>query len=274
MTAGSEKRLVLLTGDGPEHRYMANRLCSAVPIQAVVVDQRVRRPSLRRAFRGGVRGGMARFALFAYRKIAHDSRAREHALRNVLGEELTKEFVAERVVRVGGINSRESLDAVAAVRPDAILVFGTSIVGSEMLRHARDVAFNLHTGISPRYRGTDCAFWPVVNGEPEWLGATAHRCTAAVDGGEIYGVAQADWETGDGIHDLFGRAVVAGADLYIYAVRRYLEDREIRGQPQDLSIGREYRGYMRTLRPELRARWALRRGLLERRQLGGMSPTV
>ena len=34
------------------------------------------------------------------------------------------------------------------------------------------------------------------------------------------------------------------------------------GAPQDLGTGKEYRGYMRTLVPELRARWALRRGLL------------
>jgi methionyl-tRNA formyltransferase len=129
---------------------------------------------------------------------------------------------------------------------------------------ARERAFNLHTGVSPRYRGTDCAFWPVVNREPEWLGATVHECTAAVDGGQIYGLARAEWEPGDGIHELFARAVAAGADLYVEAVRRYLDEGGITGELQDLSTGREYRGYMRTLGPELRARWALRRGLLMR----------
>ena len=265
MTAGSDTRLVLLTGDGPEHRYVANRLSHALPVQAVVVDQRVRQPSLRRAFRGGIWPGVARLALFAYRKAARDARARELGLRNVLGEELTGKLVAsDRVIRVDGINSSGAVAAVAALQPDAILVFGTSIVGAEMLGLARDLAFNLHTGISPRYRGTDCAFWPVVNREPEWLGATVHRCTADVDGGQTYGLVRADWEPDDGIHELFARSVAAGADLYVEAVRRYLADGEIAGRPQDLSTGREYRGYMRTLGPELRARWALRRGLLRR----------
>jgi folate-dependent phosphoribosylglycinamide formyltransferase PurN len=258
-----ERRLILLTGHGPEHRYVANRLCLAAPIAAVVVDGRDRSPSLRRAFRGGVRPGVARLALFAFRKAVRDAEARDRALQTVLGPELTRRFVAqERVVRVDGVNSGKTVAAVAALEPDAILVFGTSIVGAEVLALARDLALNVHTGISPRYRGTDCAFWPVVNREPAWLGATVHECTAEVDGGQIYRVACAEWQPDDGIHELFARAIVAAADLYVETVLRYLADGELAGARQDLSTGREYRGYMRTLGPELSARWALRRGLL------------
>jgi methionyl-tRNA formyltransferase len=123
-------------------------------------------------------------------------------------------------------------------------------------------SLNLHTGISPRYRGTDCAFWPVANREPQWLGATVHECTSAVDGGQIYGVVAAHWELGDGLHELFARAVAAGAELYADIVTSYVRGESPAGEAQDLESGREYRGYMRTLRPELRARWALRRGLL------------
>jgi folate-dependent phosphoribosylglycinamide formyltransferase PurN len=259
----SGRRLVVLTGDGPEHRYVANRLCLAAPVEAVVVDGRTRNPSLRRAFRGGVRPGVARVALFAYRKAVRDREARDRALRNVLGAELTERFAAgDRVVHVEGVNSAEAVAAVAAATPDVLLVFGTSIVGAEMLELARELALNVHTGVSPRYRGTDCAFWPVVNREPGWLGATVHECTAEVDGGQIYGTGRAEWQPGDGLHELFARSIVAAADLYVDTVLRYLADGAIDGERQNLADGREYRGYMRTLGPELRARWALRRGLL------------
>jgi hypothetical protein len=66
------------------------------------------------------------------------------------------------------------------------------------------------------------------------------------------------------LHQLFARALIRGADLYVEVVQRYLHDGAIEGHLQDLSSGTEYRGYMRTLGPELRARWALRRGLLSR----------
>jgi methionyl-tRNA formyltransferase len=258
------RRLVVLTGDGPEHHYVANRLCRALPIETVVADVRARQPSLRRAFRGGIACGFGRLALFAYRKATSDALARDRALRAVLGETLTADFASRNVVRVPGINSPEALTAVAAARPDALLVFGTSIVGDEVLALARDLALNVHTGISPRYRGTDCAFWPVANGEPEWIGATVHECISAVDGGRIFGRAYARWEPGDGVHELFARAVGAAGELYVDTVRRYLADGSLTGEPQDLASGREYRGYMRTIGPELRARWALRRGLLSR----------
>ena len=45
--------LVLLTGNGPEHRYVANRLCAELPIDAVVVDVSTRPPTLGPAFRMG-----------------------------------------------------------------------------------------------------------------------------------------------------------------------------------------------------------------------------
>jgi methionyl-tRNA formyltransferase len=255
----SQAGLVLLTGDGAEHRYVANRLCAELPIDAVVVDVATRSPSLSRAFRTGKRRGLSRLVHFGFRKAIRDDRARDRALRMILGEEATSRFVAEdRVVRVEGINSAEAHAAVTAREPAAVLVYGTAIVRDEMLEHARDLAFNMHTGISPRYRGTDCAFWPLVNGEPDWIGATVHECTSAVDGGKIFAAASASWTPADRLHGAFARAVACGADLYVDVVRRYLEG-GLDGEPQELSAGTEYRGYMRTLLPELRARWTVMR---------------
>jgi len=259
---GDRARVVILTADGVEHRYVVNRLCLGLKIDGIVVDERVRLPSLRRAFRGGAAGGISRLARELLRRAIRDAERREQALRRILGEELTRDFIEQdRLVRVQGVNSAEAIDAVADLRPDLLLVYGTSIVGDEMLEQARDVALNLHTGISPFYRGTDCEFWPVVNREPERIGATVHECTAAVDGGRIFATARADWRKEDGLHELFARAVAKGADLYLETVRLYLES-DLTGIPQDLSAGREYRGHMRTLVPELKARMLLRRGLL------------
>jgi methionyl-tRNA formyltransferase len=260
----ASKRLVMLTGNRAEHRYIAHRLGRIAPVEAIVVDVATRPPSLRRAFRRGTRLGLSRLVHFAFLKATRDRRARHRALHDRLGEEFTTTFpVGPEIIEVDGINSPEAIEAVRSLRPDALLVFGTAIVQNEMLALAADRAFNMHTGISPRYRGTDCEFWPLANGEPQWLGATVHECTAAVDGGRIFEVGAAQCHAGDGVHDAFARAVERGGDLYARAVRRYLAG-ELTGEPQDLSQGVEYRGYMRTLRPELRARWTLLRLRRER----------
>lgn len=249
---------MILTGNGPEHRYVANRLCRALPIDAIVVDVSSRQPSLRRAFRGGTRRGLGRLALFAFRKAVRDARARDRALRTVLGDDATSFLAEDRVTRVEDINGAAARAAVAAARPGALLVFGTAIVRDETLALAEDTAFNMHTGLSPRYRGADCAFWPVANGELDWIGATVHECTSAVDGGQVFARGRARCEPGDGVHEVFARTVVRGADLYVDAIGRHLAG-NLTGESQDLSGEVEYRGYMRTLRPELRARWTLMR---------------
>lgn len=258
------RTLVIVTGDGPEHRYVANRLCLALPVAAVVVDVTGPSPSLRRAFRSGLRNGVSRIALHLFRKAVRDGAARLGAMRGVLGEDLTSRFVAEdRVVRIEGVNSPEAVSALQRLRPDALAIYGTAIVRDHVLALARDRAFNMHTGISPYYRGTDCAFWPIANGEPDRLGATVHECTAAVDGGPIFATGRAECGPDDGLHEVFARTVAKGADLYVAVLERYLAG-GVEGDRQDFALGREYRGYMRTLGPELRARWALRRGLLRR----------
>jgi methionyl-tRNA formyltransferase len=264
------RRLVLLTGDGPEHRYVANRLARELPLSRIVVDVASRPPRLRRAFRAGIGSGVSRVGLELFRRALRDGAASSAAERRVLGKEMTGAFPPGQIVRVQGVNSPDALRAVAALRPHALLIYGTSIVRDPMLGLARELAFNMHTGISPYYRGTHCAFWPVANGEPDLLGATVHECTSETDGGQIFAVGAAGWDESDGLHELFARAVVKGADLYVDAVRRYL-DGSLEGTPQDLSLGREYRGYERTLGPELRARWALRHGLLERKNAAASS---
>lgn len=126
------------------------------------------------------------------------------------------------------------------------------------LARARQLALNLHTGISPRYRGTSCAFWPIHNGEPEWVGATVHQCVAAVDGGRIFATVHATVRRGDDLHRIFARAVRAGADAYVAVIGDAMAGTVV-GVPQDLSAGREYPGSDRGILSEIRARCRLRR---------------
>jgi methionyl-tRNA formyltransferase len=160
---------------------------------------------------------------------------------------------ADKVSSVDGINSHETIKILKEISPDAIIVYGTTLVKDSVLSLARDVCFNLHTGISPYYRGTACTFWPVVNGEFDMLGATVHECTSFVDGGKIFEVVRAQYKAGDDLHTIFGRAVVVGTEALIRVIGRY-QAGQLAGMPQDLNLGREYRGSDLTLGPEIKAR--------------------
>jgi len=164
-----------------------------------------------------------------------------------------------------GVNSAETVAALTKMAPDILCVYGTAVVRDEVLSLAPRIALNLHTGISPRYRGADCAFWPLHNREPEWVGATVHECTSAIDGGSIFGIRRASLAGNEGVAGVFARAVIAGANLYSEVVNDVLVGHAF-SQPQDLTQGREYRAASRDWRAELRVHRQLKSGLLQRRR--------
>lgn len=97
------------------------------------------------------------------------------------------ELNIEQEARGAGINVlRDSAGeaAVAAARPDVILVATYHrIIKPEIIRSARH-AFNVHPSLLPRYRGTTPYFWVMRNGE-QTTGVTIHDLTDVLDRGDI-----------------------------------------------------------------------------------------
>jgi len=182
----------------------------------------------------------------------------------VFGWANCSEFLRPELLHhVQGINTNEGVSTVKGLQPDVLLVYGTGIVGQKILSLGRRMALNMHTGISPHYRGCDCAFWPVHNEELHMLGATVHECTNRVDGGKIFGIAKASVQSGDCLFSIFARCVRAGSELYVRTVQELIASQSV-GIAQDLSVGREYRAFMRGVRAELRTRRKVKAGLVRR----------
>ncbi len=257
-------RTVLLTGHAPEHRYVARRLADDTPgLAAVVVakppplDRRQRLARARRRY--GTTGAVARLVTNAALRVSGEAGRRRSEIVDLLGEGPMPEQVP--VLAAAGVNSPETRALLTDLRVDVLCVYGTAVVGDDTLARASRIALNLHTGISPRYRGADCAFWPLHNAEPEWLGATVHVCTSELDGGAVYATRRATLSETDGLGGAFARSVLAGADI-LAAVLKDVEKGAAAPRPQDLTIGREYRAAMRDWRAELRTVRAVRAGLV------------
>ncbi|MFK4486103.1 formyl transferase [Bradyrhizobium sp. USDA 336] len=253
-----QKRIVILTRDGPEHRYVANMLCAGLSIDRIIVDRSTRRTRLRRAVRKGLVHFLGKATRAVFLKLIRDDEARTRSIESLLGQKAQAFYASDRIDYVEGINGAESLEVLRQRRPDAILIYGTSVVKNAVLDSASDMCVNLHTGISPQYRGTACSFWPVVNDELDMLGATIHECTSGVDSGPIFETVHSRYEPGDDLHTIFGRAVMVGAEAYVRVVQRYVAG-TLSGVSQDLNLGREYRGADLTIGPELVARCRLAR---------------
>ncbi len=262
------KRVIVITGDGLEHHYVTNKLAAKFSLAGIVVDHG--KPvsameKVRRYFRRyTVLQLLSRVWLALLRKAWGDSAHRQQAMLSIFGRENCLDFSHPELLRhVSGINTPEGVRTVASLEPDVILVYGTGIVGGKVLSLARTLALNMHTGISPYYRGCDCAFWPIYNQELHMLGATVHECVKEVDGGRIFGTTGIQLDAGDDHFAVFARAVAAGAELYVREVRELLEH-GLEGTPQDFSIGMEYKAILRNARAERKVRNSVRAGMIRR----------
>ena len=145
-------------------------------------------------------------------------------------------------------------------KPDVIAVFGTSLIRGPLLAKGRLGIFNLHGGLSPRYRGADCTFWALYNGEPDQVGCTLHMIDAGIDTGNLIAHICPEVREGDDELTLFWRAVRDSADVYVELLDRLARGERL-GQPQS-DKGRLYQVKQRGWREERHLAAQMDSGLL------------
>jgi len=72
------------------------------------------------------------------------------------------------------------------LKSDIYIVFGSSYIKGELIDFlVKQKAINIHMGVSPYYRGTDCNFWAVYDDNPHLVGATIHMLSKGLDSGPM-----------------------------------------------------------------------------------------
>jgi methionyl-tRNA formyltransferase len=213
----SQLRLMILCGRSARHLYVANALCRAGEALAIVQET-----------------GGEWSAKRTLKKLRPDRLCRKvwrwlRDRRRYTGNPEAKFFFPhdeprldqpERVREVPHINHAEVVKLAHELKPDLICVFGTSLIRGELLSLGRLGIINLHGGLSPEYRGADCTFWALYNGEPERVGCTLHYIDAGIDTGRLIAHISPEVRAGDSELELFWRAVRDSAEVYAEAVAR------------------------------------------------------
>ena len=72
------------------------------------------------------------------------------------------------------------------LKSDIYVVFGSSYIKGELVDYlVKQKAINIHAGVSPYYRGTDCNFWALYDDNPHLVGATIHMLSKGLDSGPM-----------------------------------------------------------------------------------------
>lgn len=267
-------RVILLTAHTPEgevqHRYVAGEVerffgesLHSIIVATGVPKARIKK--LRLWFRRySARQLASRVAVRVVGRLTRQGARRERTIQSVLFPRGDNGLMPARnkLAFVDSHNGAQCLKLINEADPDIILVYGTLIIGKRLIGSAKRI-INLHTGLSPRYRGSDTIFWPIYNEEPQQIGVTIHRLEAGIDSGPILARGRPAIASSDNEAAAFAKGVALGASLLCQSAVREV-DGSTKPIVQDLSRGREYRSVERTLFAERRVKRLLRLGVFEK----------
>lgn len=120
-----------------------------------------------------------------------------------------------RFIEPGEINSTETVAFLRSADVDTVVVYGTNLIKRRLLEYAPGRMINMHLGLSPYYRGTATNFYPLLNEEPEYVGATIHLLDAGIDSGPILRHARPAIVAHDRPHTIGCKAILAGIEAMI-----------------------------------------------------------
>jgi folate-dependent phosphoribosylglycinamide formyltransferase PurN len=182
------KKVVLLCSDCFSTVALYNRINPAYPIDTVIIEQPFRGMALAKSRLKKIGfwklGGQILFNLFIVRLLRIKSKARVKDIINSNQLDTTP-LPTEKIRHVASVNDRECLDILLKEKPDLVIVNGTRIISKKILDNVQAVFINMHTGITPQYRGVHGGYWALVQNDPEHCGVTVHLVDKGIDTGGI-----------------------------------------------------------------------------------------
>lgn len=234
-----------------EHRFLVGQFLERFDKQVtcIVTAKPQKRPAFTRLKRLIRRGNYAE-RLARIRYGGHYGPDADSVRQLLLPEEVQPNMPGgDRVSVVPSHNSEACRKIIENAKPDVIVVYGTAIIHEPIFSLAQKITLNMHTGLSPYYRGDSTLFWPVYYNEPDKLGVTVHELVASVDGGDIAATGRVHYESGDSEADLFAKGVKTGTSLYLDVVGKALAG-TLNCTAQNLALGREFSWRDRTVEAE------------------------
>jgi len=212
--------LVLLTTQTSHHTFFARELAEAFPLARIVVETKEVKPPFET------------FHPFERKRDEHERQVFFN------GREINLAQVAP-TIEVESINSPQGLAALAGLKPEAVVVFGTAKLRAEAIRICPEGMVNLHGGDPERYRGLDTHLWAIYHGDYSGLVTTLHRVNQELDDGEIIAQGPVPINKGMGLHELRERNTQVCLELTLAGLEMFSRLGRFVSRPQQ-GQGRYY----------------------------------
>lgn len=188
---------------------------------------------------------------------------REQSERDFFGAfvDFTPDLSKSEFIQKGEINTR--LEQIIALNPDLIIAYGCAIIKPPLIQAFRDKIINIHLGLSPYYRGAGTNYFPFVNNELQYVGATFMYMNEGIDTGEIIHQIQAEVFLNDDIHSV-GNRLISRLPKYLAQIILEYENLVKIPQPKDIKNGKLYKNKDFTKQSLVQIYENLKSGMIER----------
>jgi methionyl-tRNA formyltransferase len=207
-------RVAILTANNIRHRYFVNAIREEHDVVAVCyedpgyVPARARRDEIDEHTRAVVDHHFAERTRQEQHYFGHNADLVPNGNGRVVRE-----------VDRSTLNSADTVNLLKRQGVDVALVYGTDLIQPPLLGAYAGRLINMHLGLSPYYRGTATNFYPLLNDEPEYVGATIHVLDAGIDTGPILHHARPEIGADDMPHTVGCKAILVGIEKVKQALR-------------------------------------------------------
>lgn len=234
-----DKTIVMLAKEAESTNIIYNSLKDEFLIERVIIERpmpkaqllkkRLKRLGIFKAF------GQLLFRLIAVPSLRITSRRRIAELKK--DYDLNDAPVdASKIINVISANSDETISILKRINPRIVIINGTRILSDRVINCMPAKFINMHTGITPSYRGVYGAYWALVENNKKACGVTVHLVDKGIDTGGILGQGIIDPKKEDNIVTYPLLQLAAGIPLLKKAVKDIFEDGiKIKPYPAGLS---------------------------------------
>jgi phosphoribosylglycinamide formyltransferase-1 len=201
------KRTVILTGSELRHTYLRKAMALSPRIDVTLSFCEGLEQSLAETIDKGATGAEMQTAHLQSRAQSEDDFFGAFVA-------LTADQSHPHFIPKGAINDAPQVERIVEVAPDLLIAYGCSLIKSSLVNRFAGRFLNLHLGLSPYYRGSGTNFWPLVNGEPEFVGATFMYLDEGVDTGKVIHQIRARVFPGDSPHQIGNRLIADATRAY------------------------------------------------------------
>ncbi|SDR69351.1 formyltransferase family protein [Christiangramia echinicola] len=208
-------RTALLTSNSLRHKYLAQMLANESNLELIITEKKSPRITATDQY-------STTDASFIKKHFTLRQQAEEKYFGDFNEFPSTSEIIkAEHAA----INSSKIRKILIQADPDYIILFGTSIIGNDLLEDFPSRIINFHLGLSPYYKGSATNLFPYFYNEPECIGGTFHLASAKVDQGNILKQFRPYIYEDDDLHDIGNKVILQGGKLIPQILQKYAQDK-------------------------------------------------